>query len=373
MPDTDPKFWSLPSLLDREADARFWAQTHYKIGRKLNPSDRTDRAMAKIWRDIRAKVGSEDRAGKLALTYNDPTVERRLGDARLASQAADAHVSAAIAEPDLAIAGRHAAAAAVAAAAASTAAHEAADAQPPTVSPIVADAAAQEAAEAAGLPSPLPVSPNLPSDHPAVSSEAAGPVLHPDMAQDPMPPESTLSAPLHVDHGPRQLDLARAITSPSVAVTVHERAAQRQAAGALPAQGTLHPQTLAQIRAVAAELAHDSAGSFLGVNYAPDERWSVPLFRSADEMHAWYGHLTDTPDAFRYLATFDKTSPSWPAPVNEVFGSGKAIGVNVHVSSGSDGARSKTNYGPIFAVGAVGVIALGAIIADQTRKSRRHS
>jgi len=240
MPDTDPKFWSLPTLLDREADARFWAQSHYKVGRKLDPRDPTDRAMAKIWRDVRAKVDAEDRAGRLVLTYDDPHVVRKLGDAKIASQTADAHVGAAIAEPDLMAASRHAIAAAIAAAAASVAAHEAASVQPPTVSPIVADAAAQEAAASAGIPIPDPISPSLPPGHPA-TSEAAGPVLHPDAAQDPdpMPPESSsgepgigLASPMPSEQGAAQLDLARALNAPSVAVSVHERAANRQIAKA---------------------------------------------------------------------------------------------------------------------------------------------
>mgnify|MGYP001618059342 CR=1 FL=1 len=229
MPDTDPKFWSLPTLLDRETDARFWAQSHYKVGRKLDPRNPTDRAMAKIWLDVRAKVGAEDRAGRLVLTYDSPHVVRRLGDAKIASQAADAHVSAAIAEPDLVAVGRHAIAAAIAAAAASTAAHDAASVQPPTISPVVADAAAQEAAASAGLPPPDPVSPNLPPGHPA-TSEAAGPVLHPEATQDPMPPESSggLSSPYgRTLAGSAELDLARALNAPSVAVSVHERAADR--------------------------------------------------------------------------------------------------------------------------------------------------
>ncbi len=230
MPDTNSKYWSLPTLLDKETDARFWAQTHYKIGRKLNRTEPTDRAMAKIWLDIRAKIGAEDRAGKLVLTYDSPHVVRRLGDAKIASQAADAHVSAAISEPDLVAVGRHAIAAAIAAAAASAAAHDAASVQPPTISPVVADAAAQEAAASAGLPPPDPVTPSLPPGHPA-TSEAAGPVLHPESNQDPMPPESSSGLPSTYDRpmaGSAELDLARALNAPSVAVSVHERAANRQ-------------------------------------------------------------------------------------------------------------------------------------------------
>ncbi len=258
MPDTDSKFWSLPTLLDKETDARFWAQTHYKIGRKLNRTDPTDRAMSKIWLDIRAKVGAEDRAGRLVLTYDSPHVVRRLGDAKNASQAADAHVSAAIAEPDLATVGRHAIAAAIAAAAASVAAHDAASVQPPTVSPIVADAAAQEAAASAGLPSPDPISPSLPPGHPA-TSEAAGPVLHPEEAQDPMPPESAGDPRLSYGKilaGSAELDLARAINAPSVAVSVHERAANRQSStGPTPEANRPDPNPVKASNKIAAAVA----------------------------------------------------------------------------------------------------------------------
>ena len=46
---------SLANLVD-ETNGRFWAQTGHKKGRKLDMSDPTDRAMAKVWLAIYAAV-----------------------------------------------------------------------------------------------------------------------------------------------------------------------------------------------------------------------------------------------------------------------------------------------------------------------------
>lgn len=41
-----------PILLTRETNARFWAQTAYKIGQNLDMTNPYDRKMAKVWFDI---------------------------------------------------------------------------------------------------------------------------------------------------------------------------------------------------------------------------------------------------------------------------------------------------------------------------------
>ena len=68
-------------MLDHETDARFWAQTNYRPGQKLDAANPTDRAMMKVWSDIFAKVKREDDAGRLVLTYNHPAVEHHLDEA----------------------------------------------------------------------------------------------------------------------------------------------------------------------------------------------------------------------------------------------------------------------------------------------------
>ena len=83
------------SMIDKETDARFWAQTGYKVGQKLDTANPTDRAMAKIWADIWNKVKAEDAAGRLVLTFNHPAVEHHLDNAAAAHDAATASLGAA--------------------------------------------------------------------------------------------------------------------------------------------------------------------------------------------------------------------------------------------------------------------------------------
>jgi len=386
------------SLIDRETDARFWAQTGYKVGQKLDPSNPTDREMSKVWLDIWGKVKREDRDGTLVTTYNHPEVERSLDDAAIASHAAAGHLDAAAQEADPDVSQSHVDAAAGASASAAAAARRAAALQPPTVSPIVADAAAAASAAAAVFPFLGPLVSTLSQDHPAVSSPAAQPVLPPSVVseatadsmfppfvgplgegrgsgqppgssppsavsypaaslfppfgpidpgqsgqpaapQPASPPRSVVADPAssafppfgpvdqsQVPATPRdQLAVAQAVSSPSVAVKIHEDAHGRASRGDPRPDGTMHPKTSGSIRELARRLAEDSNGNFVGVNYQPNEEWSVPLFSSASEAGAWYEHLTDTPDMFKYVAYFDKTSPAWPRCVSEIFGSARAI------------------------------------------------
>ncbi len=145
---------SSKDILDREADARFWAQTQYKIGQKLDPKDPADRKMVKVWMDIFAKVQREDRAGELVLTYNHPQVEQHLEDATAAASATRDHLEGAAAAPSRETAQPYLDAAAQSATAMSNAAQAAAMRQPATVSPVVVQAAAQEIARDAGTRPP---------------------------------------------------------------------------------------------------------------------------------------------------------------------------------------------------------------------------
>jgi hypothetical protein len=349
------------SLLDKETDARFWAQTHYRVGRKLDPKDPTDKAMMRVWLDIFAKVKREDSAGVLVLTYNDPAVERHLDDARLAMQAAGAHLDAAVRATDPAQAQRHADAAAIATTTASSATHAAAALQPPTVSPLVVTAAAHEAAVAAALPPPVHVVASLPAEHPAVSSSAAQPVLPPGVATSPP------AQPIPPTQPDQHLAIAQAVSAPAVAVAVHEAAHDRAAQGQPLASGTLSPSTIAQIRGTAAAVAQRTPGSFVGVSCSSQEQWSTLVFPSSDAAADWYGATADTPEEFRYLAYYDKTdATSWPQPVNELFGSGKALVVTAQPPP----RAARTNLGAIAAIAALafgGAVAL----ASGSRKEPR--
>ncbi len=268
------------SLLNQETDARFWAQTHYKIGQPLNMKDATDRAKAKIWHDIFLKVQEEDRAGRLHVTFNDPRVQALLADAATAADATAAHLTAAAQATDPAIADTHVQAAAQAGAVSSAAAREAAARQPPTVSPIVVQAAATESARALGQPPPPPVVYDLPADHPAMTSPAAKPLLPVRAIVEPMPEHAPSphghapGAPTIVPPPRDVLAEARARAAPAVAVAVHEDAHARairvqggrggRGHPPVPA-GTTPPRTLAALRGGAADAARKTAGDFVGV------------------------------------------------------------------------------------------------------------
>ena len=133
-------------VLNQEADARFWAQTGYKPGRKLDPSNPTDKTMVPVWMDIFRKVQSEARAGRLVTTYDHPRVTQALSDAEVADRAAAVHVAAAAETPNPALAQDHVAAATTAVQVSAQRARDAAMDQPPSVNPEMVQRAGQEAA-----------------------------------------------------------------------------------------------------------------------------------------------------------------------------------------------------------------------------------
>ena len=163
-----------PDVVLRETDARFWAQTNFKPGQKLNPTNPTDRAMIPVWRDIRDKVKRDYDAGTLRTTYDRPEVQQRLSDAAVADKAAAAHLDMAAAAPDAAMAKENVVAATTAAQISTQKAKEAAQSQPRTISPKIVDDAAKQAARM----SPPPSAPA--EDHIAhAKARAGGPQIMP--------------------------------------------------------------------------------------------------------------------------------------------------------------------------------------------------
>src|ERR1700751_1035335 len=134
-------------ILLKETDARFWSQTGYKPGQKLDPNNPTDKAMEPVWRDIYHKVKSEADAGTLSTTFDHPEVSQHLADAAVALKAAAAHADMAAAATDQATSQDNVAAATMAHQISTQKAREAASKQPPTVSPQLVDAAQKEASK----------------------------------------------------------------------------------------------------------------------------------------------------------------------------------------------------------------------------------
>ena len=134
-------------ILNRETNARFWAQSGYKVGQRLDPNNPLDKAKMPVWMDIFRKVTAEADAGALVTTYDHPEVAQQLSDAEVASTVAAVHVDAATKAPDPVTAQQHAAAAATAVQVSVQKLNEAAANQPPTVSSRLEEVAAREAAK----------------------------------------------------------------------------------------------------------------------------------------------------------------------------------------------------------------------------------
>lgn len=388
------------TLLDRETDARFWAQTGYKVGQKLDQKNPADKAMIKTWLDIFAKVKRENDAGKLVLTYNKPGVEKHLADAEAAQHTAAEHIEAAATAPDDASAAVHAVAAQQAIASSTESAQTAAAMQPPTVSHELAHASATEATQAMGTAPPAPIA--VSDDHPA--NGAAGRPSRPIeffLAMDAQPGAAygatEGSAPGDVD----PIDAASApavaeLVSPApptahdhVAVAVasqaHEHAAKVHEIHADPRvpapSGALPPATIAQIRDDARARASADPSAFVGVAIMPDGTTTLEPLPSREALDGWYGTLTDHPDAFTYAAAYDKHDPSVAngEALYEVFGSGQAIPVTVHVDQGEAPpvpppqvvTKTTTNLGPAIAAGGLLTAMIGAIIANRTKTNKR--
>ena len=357
------------STLDRETDARFWAQTGYKVGRRLDPADPADQQMVPVWLDVHGKVADEDARGELHLTYNHPAVESALSDAEIASHAQAGHLAAAAVTEDPTQVWDHLHAATQAGEVHADATRRAADVQPPTVSPFLADLVAAWAAARSGQPHD-PIDRRLPADHPARTAEGPGGVDHPtpvppwaspppsptdappgSTAQVPAPPPVT--TPVSPAHQAAQdhLALEQARAAPDHAAQVHHRARRhhrhhRRGAAAGPpghAGRTVPPQAVSRVREAAAGIAARHPGTYVGTVYAQGS-WQVQAAGSRPELDGWYTQVSDHPDQFLYAAAWDRGSPQWPAPVGEVFGSSR--GVLAEVGQGTQGDRDPATAGP---------------------------
>lgn len=134
-------------ILNREVDARFWAQTGHKPGQRLDPNNPLDKAKIPVWNDIFRKVKAEADAGTLVTTYDRPEVAQPLADAQVANTVAALHVDAAAKASDPTTAQQHTAAAVTATQVSSQKLSEAAANQPPTVSPKLEHEAARAVAK----------------------------------------------------------------------------------------------------------------------------------------------------------------------------------------------------------------------------------
>lgn len=77
--------------INKETDARFWANTGYKPGQKLDASDPLDKAMIPEWIKYNERVKADDKAGTLVLTYQHPSVSQPLAAATAIADIADDH------------------------------------------------------------------------------------------------------------------------------------------------------------------------------------------------------------------------------------------------------------------------------------------
>lgn len=247
-------------LLDKEADARFWSQTHYKPGQRLDPKDPTDAKMIPLWLDIYGKVKGEYDAGKLVLTYNHPVVAQNLADAEVADKVAAMHLDAAASSPDPQAAQQNAAAAATAAQVSAEKTREAAAAQPPTVSPPLAKEAAKRAS-AEHHPSPV---------------------------------------------GRDQLAQVQARGAAGRAAEVHHRRHGRP-------RSTVSPQRIREHRARAAQVAHAAGAPYVLVIEHPDGTLDHRAFATRAELEAEYAKIAELHGQYRYVAAFDVgASPTAP-------------------------------------------------------------
>jgi hypothetical protein len=269
-------------ILDKETDARFYAQSGTRVGQKLDPNNPTDAKLIPIWMDIFAKVKAEDDAGKLVLTYNNPIVVQKLADAHVADQAAAMHADAAAATSDLHAIQHNLAAASTGAQISAQRTHEAAKLQPPTISPKIA----HEAAKAVKRAPPLP--PHAPARE-------------------------------HIAH-------MQAQSAGHRATRVHDHHARHRH----PVKSSVHPASLQNYRAQSLQLAHAAGVPFVLVFQHPDGTPDQQTFGSRAELDAAYTQISGQHDQYKYVAAFDlSANPS--APVVDSVGTSAAE----HVEQGA--------------------------------------
>jgi hypothetical protein len=303
------------SIIDKETDARFWAQLHYKPGQKLDPNDPLDAAMIPAWLDTYKKVMAEDRAGRLVLTYNNPHVAQRIADARVADHAAAAHRDIAAAHPE--VAHENMAAAATAARVSRHRMHEAAMVQPPTVSPTVAHRAMHRVGEDAIKET--------------YARFWAGTHYKPGKQLDRRDPRDARMMPIW-EHFYQQVTHDR--LAPGRPFAGREQVAQEQVRNAgrhalgvhhghghrrRPPQSTLPPGRLQEYRTKATHAAHEAGSPYAMVVQHPGGKMEHHAFHSRGDLDAAYGQLSEHHDQYQYAGAFDLgANPN--APVHDSVG-----------------------------------------------------
>lgn len=291
-------------ILDKETDARFWAQTNYKPGQKLDPKNPTDAAMMPVWKDINAKVKREDDDDKLVLTYNHPVVATILADAHVADQATAMYVDAAASAPNPQSAQQNLAAAATAAQIVAQKTRDAARLQPPTVSPKLT----QEAAKKAPPPGTSTRSIQAETD----ARFWARTHYKPGQRLNPRDPRDAVMIPVWMSiyakvsqeaalksSGRDHLAHDQARASGRKAAGVHHDARQRP-----PVRSATSPRKVKDHRERATRLAHEAGGDYVLVVESPDGTMDHKTFATRAELDAEYAHLSEHHDQYKYMAEF---------------------------------------------------------------------
>jgi hypothetical protein len=383
-------------IIDKETNARFWAQTHYKPGQKLDSKNPTDASMMPVWKDIYAKVKREDDAGNLILTYNHPVVATNLADAHVADQAAAMHLDAAAVAPDPQTAQQNVAAAAAAVQVAAQKTREAATLQPPTVSPQLA----HEAAHKAPPPGTSPRSLHAETDARfwAQTHYKPGQRLNPrdpkDAAMIPVwmgiyakvAQEAAMHKPDARDH----LGHEQAKRAGHKAAGVHHDARHRS-----PTRSATSPHKVKDHRERATRLAHEAKAEYVLVIELPDGTMDHKTFATRAELDAEYTRLSEHHDQYKYLAAFalgaNPNAPvvdsvgipaaehaDVPAPVSDVPPAPSmemappTPAPEEKPSEGAPEEKSAWSIGKIVAIAAA-VAAAGGLVYAATRKPSRAS
>ena len=85
-------------------------------------------------------------------------------------------------------------------------------------------------------------------------------------------------------------------------------------------------EALDVLRRQASAAADELPGRVIGVSRDGNGKWQIKQFRSADDADDWFGRATRDATAFTYAAYFDKSDPTYPAPLNETIGRAKSQG-----------------------------------------------
>lgn len=329
-------------MLMKETDARFWAQSGYRIGQKLDPSNPADLKMLPIWMDVYKKVQAEEAAGKLVLTYNHPEVAQNLADAHVADQAAAAHLDAAAGASHPSGVKENIVAALTAAQVAAQKAREAAAKQPATVAPKLVHETVH-----AGLKNPPP--PHAPTrDH----------LAHEQMKR-----------------------------AGEKADEVHRHAGRHRP------KSTVHPHKVKDHRERAVQRAHQAGAPYVLVIERPDGTMEHQAFATRAELDAAYAQLSEHHDQYAYLGSFDlAASPTAPvvdsigmAPVPPEHAEPPGPAPSAPSAPEAPGAstpsptpevhdegppKKKMSTGAIIALGLGGIAALVTVVTVATRKKK---